>query len=132
MLREIPALSPTMASRKLQVLAFVELFYSARGVGPSLGEISAALDFSRQRAHDLICTLEREGRIERTPGMHRSIRPIAAEQEAVRRLKAAGYVLTNPGLRGRFDLDHIPVPHGQEIETGRKGQADIGAIRAEH
>lgn len=90
MIQGTPALSPTMASRKLQALAFIEIFYAARGGGPSLGEISAALDCSRQRAHDLICTLEREGRIQRTPGVRRSIRPIAAEQEALRRLKAAG------------------------------------------
>jgi SOS-response transcriptional repressor LexA len=132
MIRETPALSPTMASRKLQALAFIEFYFATHRTGPSIGEISAMLDCSRQRAHDLVRTLEREGRIKRTANTRRSIRPISAEEDALRQLKAAGYVLTNPGLRGRFDLDHIPAPHGQEIEARRKGQSNGGAIRPEH
>jgi SOS-response transcriptional repressor LexA len=117
MIRETPALSPTKANRKLQVLAFIEFYFATHRTGPSIGEISAMLGCSRQRAHDLVRTLEREGRIKRSANTRQSIRPISVEEDALRQLTAAGYVLTNPGLRGRFDLDHIPAPHGQEIKA---------------
>jgi len=113
-----------MASRKLQALAFIEIYYARHGVGPSTREISAALNCSTGRAIDAVKKLHREGRIARTPGVPRSIRPISAEEEAMRRLASAGYVVTKAGLPGVPVLDHIPTPHGQEkIESTAAGAA---------
>ena len=117
MMESVPRLSAEMSSRKLQVLAFIERYYRAHRQGPSLGEISSAIGIARQSACFHVKTLTREGRLLRTPGVARSIRPLSAHEEAVRQLEACGYALTNSELPPRFDLDHDP-GHGEESEEG--------------
>lgn len=111
---EAPRLSPTMASRKLQLLAFIEIYYGQHGVGPSHSEMAAALSASTSRVKELLAKLEREGRIHRMRGVTRGIRPISAEQEAIRRLAAAGYILPKAGLVALPVLDHHPRRDGEE------------------
>ncbi|MCW2412022.1 MULTISPECIES: LexA family protein [unclassified Sphingobium] len=119
-MHDVPRLSPLMASRKLQALAFIEQYYAARGAGPSLSELAAALNCNRSRAQDAVRQLAREGRIRHAPGVPRGIRPISAEEEALRRLQAAGYIVTNAGLLPPAVLDHVPAQHGktQKQESG--------------
>ena len=114
-----PRLSPTMASRTLQALAFIEFYYGRHGIGPSMGEIAAGLNCNRMRAMEAVHRLAAQGRIHRVPGVARSIRPLSAEEEEIRRLRQAGYVVTKSGLPPGFVLDHLPSPHGQEEEAGR-------------
>lgn len=109
-------ISPEMASRKLAVLAFIECYYRDHGIGPSYGEMACRLNTNTTRIKDAIRTLEREGRIRREPGIARSVRPLTAEEEAIRRLQRAGFLVTNPTLLGPPDLDHID-PDGEEEET---------------
>ena len=112
-------LSPTMVSRKLQVLHFIEQFFAVHGVGPSLGEIGRALGVTPKRVHDLVTRLAYDGRIQRQRGKARSIRPLTAREEAIRQLRDDGFIidedilsirtpLTNAGLHLPPDLDHIP------------------------
>lgn len=104
---QTPGLSPTMVSRKLQVLAFIEHYFAAHGTGPSMGEIAAGCGhINRMRALDAVNALHREGRIHRTIGVARSIRPLTADEEAIRRLQSAGYAVTKTGLHEVPDLDH--------------------------
>ncbi|MCW2406161.1 SOS-response transcriptional repressor LexA [Sphingobium sp. B1D7B] len=119
-MHEIPRLSPLMASRKLQALDFIEQFFAARGIGPSLSELAAALNSNRSRAQGHVRQLAREGRIRYFPGVPRGIRPLSGEEEALRRLLAAGYIVTNAGLLPPAVLDHVPARHGktQNQESG--------------
>ena len=64
---EVIRLTPTMASRKNQVLSFICSYHAAHGEGPSISEIAEAVNCARSRA-----------------------------QEAIRKLEAAGYIV-NPG-----------------------------------
>jgi SOS-response transcriptional repressor LexA len=118
-------LAPDMVSRKLQVLHFVEHYYALHKVGPSLGEIAAALQTNRTRVQDALRKLASERRIHRVPGARRGIRPINAFEDAVRQLEAAGYIVwsqtmhvfppatvTNTGLIPAPDLDHDPDADG--------------------
>ena len=120
-MHNVPALSPIMASRKLQALAFIEQYFAARGTGPSLSELAAALNCNRSRAQDAVRRLARDGRIRHMPGVARGIRPISAEEEALRRLIAAGYIVTNAGLHRPAVLDHDPARHGNTKKQGSRG-----------
>ncbi|MDX3908882.1 MAG: hypothetical protein QHC67_03590 [Sphingobium sp.] len=131
-MNELVRLSPIMVSRKLQVLAFIQQYYLAHGVGPSLGEISAAVSCGRTRAHAAVRQLHKEGRIHRTPGQHRGIRPISVREEAIRVLVDEGWTVnlgrfqliamldlpegTNTSLPLPPELDHIP-----SIENSDRG-----------
>lgn len=100
MLEGIPRLSPEMASRKLQVLAFVRLFHAQHGVGPSLSEMAAAIGTNRARVQGAVRKLAREGRIHYQPGVPRGIRPAESHEEALVLLQSEGWVV-NPD---RFEL----------------------------
>jgi len=113
-------LSPTMASRTLAALAFVEGYYFDRGSGPSYGEIANALSVSRKHALRLVDRLVAQGRLRRTRGVARSLRPLTAEEEAIRRIELAGYKVTNPGLPGPVLLDYLP-EDGEEEEEDEAG-----------
>ncbi len=89
----VPRLSPEMASRKLQVLAFIRLFHAQHGVGPSLGEIAAAVGTTRTRVHDSIRKLAREGRVHHMPGQPRGVRPAETRDEALRVLREEGWII---------------------------------------
>ncbi len=121
-------LSPVMVSRKLQVLAFIHRFYGAHGVGPSLGEIAAAVQSNRTRAQAAVRQLAKEGRIHRQPGKARGIRPISVREEAMRVLQAEGWTVlqleeggTNASLSLPPELDHLPDASKQD--GGKKDDA---------
>ncbi|HEX7852304.1 MAG TPA: hypothetical protein VF503_01250 [Sphingobium sp.] len=127
-------LSPTMVSRKHQVLAFIEQYYAVHGIGPSLSEMANAVGTNKPRVADLIRRLEREGRLHRIPGRARGVWPIAAHEAAIQLLRQRGFVVdidiltvappppvTNEKLPLVPVLDHIP---DDERDT------DIGAEQA--
>lgn len=89
-------LTPTMVSRKLQLLDFIRAFYSAHGVGPTITEMANAVQCARSRVQDAVRKLEREQLINRQPGKPRGITPISGHEEAIRQLEAVGYIV-NPG-----------------------------------
>ncbi len=89
----VPPLSPVMSNRKLQVLDFIRLFHARHGVGPSLGEIAAAVGTTRTRVHDSIRKLAREGRVHHMPGQTRGVRPAETRDEALRVLREEGWVI---------------------------------------
>ena len=103
---DIPRLSPIMASRKLQVLAFIRGFYQDHGIGPSLSEIAAAVGTNRARVQGAIRKLAQEGRIHRVPGQARGVRPAETHEEALRLLQAEGWTV-NPE---RLELVHPSIP----------------------
>lgn len=88
-------LTPTMVSRKLQLLDFIRAFYAAHGVGPTITEMANALDCVRSRVQEAVRKLEREQLVNRQPGKTRGITPISGHEEAIRQLQAIGYVV-NP------------------------------------
>ncbi|PZU13797.1 MAG: hypothetical protein DI606_04310 [Sphingobium sp.] len=88
-------LTPTMGSRKLQLLAFIRAFYSVHGVGPTITEMANALSCARSRIQDAVRKLEREQLINRVPFKPRGITPISGHEEAIRKLQAIGYIV-NP------------------------------------
>lgn len=118
----VAPLSPVMASKALQALSFIERYYAVHGIGPSLSEIAATLNSNRSRAQDIVRRLAREGRIHHVPGQPRGIRPVTADEEALRRLRAAGYIVTNAGLPLVAVLDHVPRPSGDPGTLGDLGQ----------
>jgi SOS-response transcriptional repressor LexA len=102
---DIPRLSPAMASRKNQVLAFIRLYWRDHGVGPALSEMAAAVGTSRARVQDAIRKLAKEGRVIWEPGVTRGVRPAESHEEALRVLQAQGWTV-NPD---RLELIH-PAP----------------------
>lgn len=89
-------LTPTMVSRKNQVLDFIRAYYSAHRVGPSITEMANAAGCARSRVQAIVRKLEEEGLIHRAVGKPRGITPISIRQEAIRQLEAMGYIV-NPG-----------------------------------
>lgn len=92
-IESVPRLSPEMVSRKLQVLAFIRIFHSQHGVGPSLSEIAAAVGTNRTRVQDAIRKLAREGRVYHVPGQARGVRPVETRDEALRLLRSEGWIV---------------------------------------
>lgn len=147
---DIPRLTPTMASRKNQVLAFVRLYWNAHSVGPSISEIARAAGCARSRAQKLVTKLVREGHLHRIDGMARGVRPASVLEEALRQLRAAGYVVNDDviappaGTAPLIDIDeagalvvhsgmgsgwtNAPLPpdraRAQEGPEGDRGHAD--------
>lgn len=140
MIDDIPRLSPQMASRKLQVLAFIRAFYAAHGVGPSLSEMAAAIGSNRSRVQDAIRKLAAEGRIHRAPGQTRGVRPLSAQEEAVRHVRDAGYLVLDPASVPLLDIEmpvtkaglpgHSPHGHNAPLQGGGGYGADGGEERA--
>jgi SOS-response transcriptional repressor LexA len=97
-MEDVIRLSPAMVSRKLQVLDFILKFYRARGQGPSLGEIANGVGTSKTRVQAHVRKLHAEGLIHRTPGAHRSLRPLTQQEDALRQLRENGWVV-NAELR---------------------------------
>jgi len=113
---EVLKISPTMVSRKNAVLAFINRYYTDHSRGPSYGEMAAALKTNPTRIKDAVRTLVAEGRVHRTPGQRRSLRPLTAHEEAIRRVVEAGFLVTNPTLPRPPVLDYLPAD-GEEEET---------------
>lgn len=97
-MHEVTRLSPEMGSRKLQVLEFVRGFYLMRGTGPSISEVARAVDCARSRAQKLVTKLVHEGHLHRIDGMTRGVRPATALEDALRELRAAGYIVNEDVL----------------------------------
>lgn len=116
---EVIRLTPTMVSRKNQVLAFIRSYYAAHGEGPSITEITHAVHCARSRVHEAIRKLEREQKINRVPGKPHGISPISGHEEAIRQLEAAGYIV-NPG---RLELLTPPPPL---IDLDEQGRLKVG------
>lgn len=112
---EAIGLTPTMVSRKEQLLAFIRAYFTAHGVGPTITEMTNALRCSRSRVHYAIRKLEREQRIHRVLGVPRGITPISGHEEAIRQLQAIGYIV-NPGA---MELVAPPPPLLDLDEGGR-------------
>lgn len=115
MMDDIPRLSPVMASRKNQVLAFIRLYWRAHGVGPSLSEIAAACGTNRSRVQDSIRKLAKDGRLLWTPGQARGVRPVESHEAALQLLESQGWAV-NPM---RLELIHPGAPLIDLDEQGR-------------
>ncbi len=102
--------------RKADVLAFIERYWLARGISPSINDIVAEFGFSPTRAKQLVHKLALAKMIERTPGAQRGI----SVPGLMAKLQAAGFKV-NPGEhplqatgfpQGQLpvlpDLEHIP------------------------
>lgn len=70
-------LTPTMRSRKLQVVRFVEDYVARWGQWPSYREIGEAMGIERLTARDAVKRAVRDGLLQRAPGSRRG-QPIAA------------------------------------------------------
>lgn len=118
LMNDIPRLSPTMASRKLQVLAFIRAYHARHGVGPSLSEIAAAVDTNKSRVQDAIRKLEREGRVHREAGKARGVRPAESHEEALRILQAEGWTINPDRLQLLSPLPLLDLdPDGRLVIT---------------
>jgi DNA-binding MarR family transcriptional regulator len=107
-------LTSSMASRKLLVLAFVRAFIERWQGSPSIGEIAEAVGASRGRVHAVLCALEKDKLIVRRKGARGIMLPDRLS-EAVRELRAAGYIVDEDVLRGSItrlppvvELDYDP------------------------
>lgn len=89
-------LTAAMASQRLLVLDFVRQYFTRWGGSPSHGEIGAALDIDRSRVRRAIRSLTRAGLLMRTPGPRGLALP-DAEAEAIRQLRASGWIVDAPG-----------------------------------
>ncbi len=107
-------LTSSMASRKLLVLAFVRAFIERWQGSPSIGEISRGTGASRTRVQAALCALEKDKLIVRRKGARGIMLPDRLA-EAVRDLRAAGYVVDDDIVRGPItslppvvELDYDP------------------------
>jgi SOS-response transcriptional repressor LexA len=117
-------ITPTMRSRRLIALDFIKRYWAEWGDSPSLSEIAAKLDITRQRANQLVDQLVEQGLILRTPGKRRGLslveRPPISRADALLALRELGVKmdqdflrtglepLTNNGLALVPELDHDP------------------------
>ena len=83
-------LSPEMASFRLLVLAFIREYLGRFGVGPSQGEIVAAMASNRSRVREALRSLTNSGLIIRAKG-ERGITLPTLQDEAIRQLRAQGW-----------------------------------------
>lgn len=93
-----PRLSATIASQRLLVLDFVRRYIARWGYSPSQGEIAAELQVHRDRVRRAIRSLARDGLLLRKPGS-RGLAIPSAEAEALRQLRALGWVVNPDGER---------------------------------
>lgn len=126
-----------MASRRLQVLAFVLDYFARYGEGPSLSEIGAAHGISKARVHELVGALVRRGQLLRRPGP-RGLYPPAVRTAAVRQLRELGWAvdedvqyagpLTHSALPAVPALDYVPpaAAGGGDDDGGEQAEAGAG------
>ena len=89
-----PGLKPQMASRRLQVLAFVQEYIAACNEAPTLSEIAAGIGIGKSRAKALVRELVDDGKLCRQPGARGLLLPCRID-EAAQLLRQAGWVV-NP------------------------------------
>lgn len=107
-------LQPAMASRKLLVLAFIREYIARWGGSPSISEIAEGTGSSRGGVKAALRVLAGEGVIVRRPGARGIVLPDRLT-EALRELRAAGYLVDDDLVRGPFqtlpltpELDYDP------------------------
>lgn len=93
-------LTPQRRSRKLIALDFIKRYFAEYDGSPSLSEIAAALNVSRQRANELVHQLSDEHKIRHRPGKPRGIELIEqdgahSQAEALLTLRALGWKVLN-------------------------------------
>jgi hypothetical protein len=69
-----PSNIPSFTAKQGQYLAFIYNYTKIRGQAPAESDLERYFQVSPPAVHDMIKTLERNGLIERTPGLARSIR----------------------------------------------------------
>jgi hypothetical protein len=123
-----PRLSPSMSSRRLQVLGFIRDYIAAQNESPSLGEIASGCGIDRSKAHRHVRSLIRQGHLMRRRGMRGLMLPSAIE-EAKRQLREAGYRIdedfggdTKSRLLPLPPLDYLPRQQGGEGDDGDDGK----------
>lgn len=94
-------LTPAMASRKLQVVSFVQQYIARWGSWPSYGEIAGAMGIHRDTARDAVRRAVRDKLLDREPGSRkpRVDPPRLTATEAVGildQLRAAGFIIQGP------------------------------------
>ncbi len=108
-------LQPAMASRKLLVLAFVRAFIGRWNGSPSIGEIAQGIGASRTRVQAALRALEEDNLIVRRPGARGIMLPDRLA-EAVRDLRAAGYIVDDDIVRGPFPI--LPLTPELDYDPG--------------
>ncbi len=123
-----PRLAATMASRRLLVLDFVRGYIERWKDSPSLGEIGAALSIDRTLVRRAIRSLEQDGLLRRTPGP-RGLSLPCAEEEAIRQLRAAGWIVYE--AEARVTKDTLLPPAALDYpEDDREGGSYDGTADA--
>jgi len=132
-------LAPDMASRRLQVLAFVRVYITRWGEGPSYGEIAQAVGTNRERVKDVVRQLIAQGLLLRAPGMRGLVLPDRRD-DALRLLRELGWTVepsesrvipptgqavTNPALQALDVLDYDGGAYG--VATGGNDGTKKGA-----
>jgi len=64
------------ADRREQMLDYIDTYHRHHGFSPSIPEISQHFNISTGVTRHHLLHLEREGRLRRTPGVHRSFQVI--------------------------------------------------------
>lgn len=118
-------LTPTMASFRLLVLAFVREYIGLTGHSPSYGEIAAKLNSNRTRVRKAVKSLSEEGLLLRTPGPRGLTLP-SMRQEAIRQLRQLGWQIdednlhAEPGVTNRALLPPAALTYPSQ-DTGKEG-----------
>lgn len=128
-------LTPAMSSRKLLALGFIKEYFAEHGVGPSFGEIGAALSITSRHAGRLVGSLARARLVHHTPGRARSLVPLDCTADAIRLLRSYGFKVDEDLMRiaqpdvpqsplmGEAVLDYLPEP---EAGSGDDGSDELG------
>jgi len=126
-------LSPAMASRKAQALAFVTTYLADWQYGPSYAEIGAGLGVSRERARQLVRALVRDGKLLPPNGKRRGLRLPDTIDRAVMELRAAGWHVDGDIVAAPAVAPPSPnwplmliAELGQIVETGDSDDDDSG------
>ena len=117
----------TMADphRRVAVLAFVRRYYAARGCGPALRQIAAAVGVSTATAAYHVDQLVSEGRLSRSPGASRTLRPVLDVPQVAAGASSARVTVSGSGpavdvyrFVRRYVTDHGFGPTMREIAAG--------------
>ncbi|APX64579.1 hypothetical protein AV944_00505 [Sphingomonas sp. LK11] len=108
-------LQPAMVSRKLLVLTFIRAYVHRWNGSPSIAEIAQGIGASRTRVQAALRALEQEEKIIRRPGARGIMLPDRL-QEAVRDLRAAGFVVDEDIVRGPFPI--LPLTPELDYDPG--------------
>ncbi|MBB4611511.1 GntR family transcriptional regulator [Sphingomonas yabuuchiae] len=108
-------LQPAMVSRRLLVLTFIRAYVDRWGGSPSIGEIAQGIGASRTRVQAALRSLEQDKQIIRRPGARGIMLPDRLE-EAVRDLRAAGFIVDDDIVRGPFPI--LPLAPELDYDPG--------------